>query len=646
MSREAAIRQTHASVTLDALEALANKGLLRRAQKDLERGEVAAFQMSETGLTVSLGGQRVTLTEAGPAKASCSCPAPGVCQHILTACLKLMQEPAPPPTTSAYDEWLAFSNEDLITAYGLPTLRTAHELSLAHEVQIDRAVVLTVRFPSLNAEVVALPGAGISGMIVSGMSEKRHASLAAAALLSARRMAGLNWEPPVSDKESAAPVHRDNVLKNTAALLEEAISSGLARLSPAMVERFDALAISAQTAELPRLGRLLQRIANQANDWLQRRPHADLGRLFNEIASAYALVHASPRLIDVGRESYSEVGALDLRGVAAWPWRTASGYEGLTLLLWDAANAAWNTWSDARPRTFQGGFSAVSRYTAPGPWSGVESPAQLVRSRFRIMNAKRNRWGRLSSSEQSQALVIGAADDTQLPVIDNWNALGRKIQNTIGLREHDPRSAYQLVRPATWERHPFDPISQSLIWMLHDGEGRTLQMRLPFDELTHPAIKALEAIHAHELEGSALLGRCFLVNGQMQIYPLAVQTGRQVIQLFFEGVKAAGSGNPAPGAPPFEEDDSEPDMEPLPIDSTALGELILASTSVVEWLAEAGPKARCTEARTKLDELSSKAHKLGTPWLARYLHLAATSTHSRTALQLRWILAVAQRALN
>src|SRR4051794_13215355 len=91
MSREAAIRATHAGVTLEVLEALANKGLLRRAQKDYERGEVGAFEASAAGLVVTVSGQRVTLIEAGPAKAACTCPAPGVCQHILAACLALIQ---------------------------------------------------------------------------------------------------------------------------------------------------------------------------------------------------------------------------------------------------------------------------------------------------------------------------------------------------------------------------------------------------------------------------------------------------------------------------------------------------------------------------------------------------------------------------
>ncbi|MES2571230.1 MAG: SWIM zinc finger family protein, partial [Verrucomicrobiota bacterium] len=341
MSREAAIRQTHGAVTLEALEALANKGLLRRAQKDLERGEAVIFEMNDAGLTSSIGGQRVTLIETGPAKAACTCPAPGVCQHILAACLQLMRQPMA-DQGSAHDEWLAFTDADLLAAFGLPTLRAAYEFSLAHETQIAQGSVLTVRFAALNAEVVALPGAGIAGIIVNGMSEKRHAQIAAAAMLAVRRAAGKSWEPVTGEKERSAPAHREEVLKSAAGLLEEIVAAGLARLSSSVVERLDALAISAQTAELHRFSLLLQQIATQAGDWLQRKPHVDLGRIFSGMATAYALAHAGSHLAGVGRESYLEVGSLDLAGVAAWPWRTLSGYEGLTLLLWDTANSAWN----------------------------------------------------------------------------------------------------------------------------------------------------------------------------------------------------------------------------------------------------------------------------------------------------------------
>jgi hypothetical protein len=639
MSREAAIRQTHAALTLEVLEALANKGLLRRAQKDLERGEVAAFEMNESGLITSVSGQQVTLIEAGPAKATCSCPAPGVCQHIVAACLKLMQDPVAASTASAYEEWSAFTEADLLAAFGLPTLRSAYELSLAHEPEIVRGSVVTVRFATLNAEVVALPGAGLTGIIVNGLTERKHSQLAAAALLSVRRAAGIAWEPPVNVKEGAAPMHREEALKSVASLIEEAAGNGLARLSTAMVERFDALSISAQTAELHRLSLLLHRIATQMGDWLHKRPHADLGQIFGEMATAYALVHAAPHLAGVGRDSYIEVGSLDLTGVAAWPWRTPSGYEGLTLLFWDSTNGVWNTWTDARPRAFQGGFSALARYSQPGPWDGAESPARLVDSRFRLMSAKRNRWGRLSSSAQTKALVTSRADLSRLPACDDWTAL--EVTPSPGLRERDPRLAYQILCPDNWVRQPYDPISQCLSWRLHDRHGHVIEMRLAFDDLTETAIKRLEALSAADLKNARLLGRCLPVQGRVLVQPLALICDGQASSLHLANVKSAGS-TPSVVAPiPEDEDQDEVEIEVPATCQSAISDLIFAAISSTEWLVESGFGSRNSQVAERLDELAEQAATLGLPKLQKLLS-AAPST--RNCLRLRWILGVMQRS--
>lgn len=652
MSRETAIRNTHAAVTMEALEALANKGLLRRAQKDYQRGDVGAFEMRDAGLIVNVGGQRVTLIEAGPAKAACTCPAPGVCQHILAACLALMQPSgvAPAPGSPAHAEWLAFTHDELIAAFGLPAMRAAHELSLLHETSIESAATLTVRFPALNAQIIALPGAGLGGIIVHGASEKRHPQLAAAALLIVRRAAGLLWEPPAlkGDKLDAAPLHREDVLRAAAGLLEEVLAAGLARLSPAIVERLDALAISAQTAEWHRLALLLQRLAAQASDWLLRRPQADLGLLFSEMATAYALARAlagnAPQLAGMSREQYVEVGSLDLIGVAAWPWRTTSGYEGLTMLMWDPANATWTTWTDARPRVFQGGFSAVSRFTQPGPWEGAVSPAQLSRSRFRLLQARRNRWGRLSASTKCKALVIGNSNvaDIASKVHDDWSALASVLARatSLGLRELDPRAAYQIVTPASWERHPFDPVQQSLTWLLRDGAGHALELRLAFDDLSRPAIQLLEKLTDDDFQGAKLLGRCVLSHCRVQIHPIALITAESIISLFLSDAPAPAQASLA-AAPP-DMDDEIDEAEPVPAAVTShLARVIFAAISALEWLAESGQRARPAEALSRLDDLANQASQLSLPRLAALLQHTATPGDW---LRIRWILSVIQRA--
>src|SRR5437762_6291609 len=91
---ESKLRRLAASLDAAALEALASKGLLRRAQKDLERGiEAGIAGESGTALRLRVGEFEVSLPDSGPATAKCSCPAAGVCQHILTAVL-FLQKPA------------------------------------------------------------------------------------------------------------------------------------------------------------------------------------------------------------------------------------------------------------------------------------------------------------------------------------------------------------------------------------------------------------------------------------------------------------------------------------------------------------------------------------------------------------------------
>jgi hypothetical protein len=330
---------------------------------------------------------------------------------------------------------------------------------------------------------------------------------------------------------------------------------------------------------------------------------------------------------------------LDLLGVAAWPWRTPSGYEGLTLLFWDPANASWNTWSDARPRAFAGGFSAVARYTQPGPWEGAESPAQLTRSRFRLMQAKRNRWGRLSSSAQSKALVTGAADLSTLPACDDWTKID--LKPSLGLKERDPRNAYQLLQPTGWERQAFDPITQSLVWHLSDAHEHMIEMRLAFDDLSKPAIERLEAMTDADMKQTRLLCRCIQISGRLQAHPMALVRDGKVTSLHFADAKAVAT----------RQDFASPASEAEDIDDLALDEsvtlqnsvsqFVLACISTLEWLAESGLRARNPEGRLRLEELSKQALSLG---LTNLSALLVSCKEAASCLRLRWLFAMMQRA--
>ena len=76
----------------DALTALANKGLLRRAQKDLEASRPTIASVEEGQVRVQFAEATVVVPEL-LSKSTCTCPATGVCRHILGVLLYLRDDP-------------------------------------------------------------------------------------------------------------------------------------------------------------------------------------------------------------------------------------------------------------------------------------------------------------------------------------------------------------------------------------------------------------------------------------------------------------------------------------------------------------------------------------------------------------------------
>ena len=70
----------------DALAALANKGLVRRARKDLEAAKPSILAPQQGALRLQVEDCTVDLAIM-PGQSKCSCPASGICRHILVGLL-------------------------------------------------------------------------------------------------------------------------------------------------------------------------------------------------------------------------------------------------------------------------------------------------------------------------------------------------------------------------------------------------------------------------------------------------------------------------------------------------------------------------------------------------------------------------------
>ncbi|MBL8471809.1 MAG: SWIM zinc finger family protein [Rhodocyclaceae bacterium] len=568
----------------EAFVALANRGLLRRAQKDLERLAVTVVEQGAAAITLAVGAEQVRFDAGGPAKAHCTCSSGGVCQHILTAALSLQRTalqhaaaPAPAegalPVAGAAEPAATLPDaqngvtaaaaaasadaddaaSDARSAAALATLRagllaiSAAELvryagkagyRWAWQFVHDQDAEQSVRIGGHNHLVIGFAAPRVNWRYMGGGLDALIADVKlpqlekyrVAAVLAFQRAYGQEITPPEPGTKARSEAldlgmeHRADLPAGAALadtrtrfraaaqqLLAEAVELGLAHLSRGMHERFATLAVWAQGAEYHRLALLMRRIADHVELLLERAGAADEHRLLDEMTLAKALLAALDSadakglapvaLTGRARTRYEQSGALELLGLGASAWRSASGYLGLTMLFWCPAEQSFMSCTDARPETLAD-FDPLARYKAYGPWTGLGAPQLATGRRVQLTGAKLNAAGRLSAAAGTSANVLAAGEQDwqadKLPLCRSWAAAarGRSQARRSLLAEPRPLQEWSFLQPARFEAARFDAAGQTLRWPLVDTEGQYLYAELAYSDYSRHAIERIEALPA------------------------------------------------------------------------------------------------------------------------------------------------------
>lgn len=541
----------HAQLVLyddEAYAALANRGLLRRARKDLLTEKAEIVEDAPSSLVVRVGPHRVQFDGRGPAYARCSCAARGGCQHVVAAAIVIGSAaaadpvigvsseeagtPAQTPADSLRGDLLKIPAQELRKFAGKAGYRWAWQFVVDLDIERDltlsgdRHVVITFRHPPVSFRYMGGP----IGALLPDTQLKQPAKYQAAAVLAFQRAHGklpeqLEESTPRGrelnlgkDHElaeagpSATTDSRARLVDAVRQLACECVTLGLAHLSPGIHERFATMSVWAQGAQCYRLAILLRRITDHVEVQLERAGGADEERLFNELALLYALASAIGQantrgdvpsaLIGRARNEYEEVAQLELLGLGASAWRSPSGYQGLTMLFWSPSHGAFYSCTDARPEV-QRGFDPRARYNAPGPWAGLGGPALASGRRVVLTGAMTSSAGRISASEKIVATVMpgdAQAFVSQLQTYSRWEDLSREratMRRSL-LAEPQPLKDWVVLHPTRFRRATFDAARQAVVWGLIDDRGAVLSAELSHDTYTAPAIERLEQLGEDE----------------------------------------------------------------------------------------------------------------------------------------------------
>ncbi|MCH9806527.1 MAG: SWIM zinc finger domain-containing protein [Alphaproteobacteria bacterium] len=500
----------------DALIGLANKGLLRRALKAVEAGKAEVAEEGADELKVSVTPETVTLTKAGPSAATCTCPASGICQHILAAVVVVRGDDTEGNVSEGDDsdakisadplaEVLQLAPEELKRWAGVGPLRAAMDLAgeAVAEVSGGSLIIKVGDLP----EVRFMSGMGLEGAVCKAPEARRKAYVATAILSVWKANNIVVPDDYVGPKGGAAAAGGQNIdaayLSRVAKTLEDAAATGLARAPLSLEDRLFSLAVSGRADALPRLAASLRRLANLIAQ--ARVHHVDYSaeELLGSIAACYALVKAlshDPQdtvLRGVVRKSYVEVGELGLIGFGANAWRTKSGARGVTSFFFDPAAKSWRTATLSRIGSADAFFDPRSAYGNHPIW-GSGTLSVVCKSRVRLTKAQVAE-GRLSLSEKTRGQLEPVRYDweaaSDLPaVLNSWRELEAMLarRNALSLKAPFATRAPIILEPAVCDKPFFDERTQEALWPLCDQEGRWLALAVSASEDGAARLDAIE----------------------------------------------------------------------------------------------------------------------------------------------------------
>ncbi|MCG5434109.1 hypothetical protein LV457_17695 [Mycobacterium sp. MYCO198283] len=512
--------------------ATASRGLLRRARKDLTRQPPTLLQAGAEAITVAVGEHTVRfdpglVAEAGPAAAQCDCPSTVVCRHVIAAGLWLAESAAAEPDSADLHAQLMDIGADALTRHaGRPghtwALRFVSGLDDA-DVEIVRAGSIRIGFPRLHV-TFGYAGGGLAGLVADQPLTPLPRYQVAAALAYQRRH-GRSPQPPAPTKAAAATAetlsdNRARLRASAGRLLADTVRLGTAHPSPALHERYETAAVWAHGAEYYRLSAQLSRLADHIEQQLHRSATTSTDQLTFDVALAYALVHALQRaattgeepvrLIGHARNTYSPVQSMQLFGMGSMPWRSATGFHGLTTVFWWPQQRRFLSLTDARPVDVFG-FDPLQRHDEPGPWQGLLSPGNAAGRRVDLRDARLNPAGRLSAVEHTRAelaSVSGAALVAELDVTTRWRDVRGGTGRARGLLDApDPLADWLVLAPHAVGAPRFDQTRQELRWPISDADGDELLLTIGYSDLTAAAIDRVESLAGRVPPGTLVTAR-------------------------------------------------------------------------------------------------------------------------------------------
>lgn len=522
---------------------ISNKGIYKRACKDLEEADISV-SMQDDQAEIQISGE-TCLIKNPLWESTCSCPSRSVCRHLISAMLWL-KEHADSDTEAEEPD---FPEEEIPD--GLPEM-LRQELSHVSTAQIRKAAGKNLQNFLSEIEKIQLEESSIlSGTLPDGTAVRLVYPLANATcachkkeLCQHKAAVIMAWQLKerlikISDFQQQVKLLSESenlTIRESAgrsyALLCDVLKWGLVRMPENMAEHLEASAVQSHALRMAEAEKMLRDLGNRLSDCRERRTvfQADSFRKkLCDCADYLYTLHTqeiSEEMLGQFRRSY-EALAEDLTILPVGQRNVNnSEYAGeiyYFLNLDESAEQRFLIFSDIRP-VFYEGVKNPHRRDVVIPWNAGVPMKSLMKSKMTLKNAKISD-GKLSGSKET-LIAMKSTANLNCPELQNLIYTDfRKLAVDCAQNESNPEHLY-FIYAKTCISSRFDTHLQKYQMEIADIQGNMITIQVRYQAETKEFIQLLEKIGedllAHPDKIYTWLCSAYFENGRLMLFPIEV----------------------------------------------------------------------------------------------------------------------------
>lgn len=538
------------SLDEDYLIGISNKGIVKRANKDLEKLESIEYDIKDDYIEFKIDDITCSVNEEVQ-KYKCSCPSRTICKHIIMCYLYIMNN-----KEKIFGEIKEECNEEQLEEdkietkefirlkeYNIENIKKnigekalvdiIRKINFGINYTITETAMVTVDFGEELIKVRLLDD--IENSLCSCKSKELCIHKAEALILYKLYKNYISLEELNNYLISKEVLDYENIKKATVEirnLIEEILISGISRVPETILDSINNMAIKCHNYDLPNFEKTLRGIKEEIILYFNKNAAFKNEKLLNILTTLYIKTltlensnnfNIISEIIGEFKSSYYSIPVIELNGIGEENWTSNSGYKGTTYYFFENKRGeiftftkAIATYYDNMPRRNY----IIDNNVAP--WGLKCKLEELDKIHFKLKGGKVNLQNRISSSNESRGDLIGLSDIASLNLerykFDNWE----KVIDSVFLNKKKNNENYNLVflEGNKFGESKFDNITQTFTLEIKDKDENVMEINIKFSLEKKHLIKTLERLYKRG-KVPMFFGRVYIDEGKIKFYPIS-----------------------------------------------------------------------------------------------------------------------------